>query len=123
MSASLETVLRLVAEGRLTADEADEILAALDQADRVSEGLSEEPETRRAEPGQPRYLRIEVMENGKRAVDLRLPTSLGELAMGRIPGLARPELDRIREAVRTGFQGPIIATLDEDGDGVRIVVE
>jgi hypothetical protein len=43
--------------------------------------------------------------------------------MQKIPGLARPELDRIREAVRTGFAGPILAAIDEDGDGVRIVVE
>jgi hypothetical protein len=119
MSESLETVLRLVAAGRITAEEADRILSALD-ADRASEDDEPSPPTPR---GKPRYVRIEVTENGHPRVNVRLPASLGELAMRRIPGIARPEVERIQEALRTGSYGPIVSAQDETGNGVRIVVE
>jgi hypothetical protein len=118
MSESLETVLGLVAAGRITAEEADRILSALD-ADRASEDDGPPPPPR----GKPRYVRIEVTENGQPRVNVRLPASLGELAMRRIPGIARPEVERIQEALRTGSFGPIVTAQDETGNGVRIVVE
>ena len=43
--------------------------------------------------------------------------------MSRIPGIATGELERIREAVRTGLSGPIMQAQDEDGSGVRIIIE
>jgi hypothetical protein len=119
MSESLETVLGLVAEGRITAEEADRILSALE-----ADGASEEDVLPSPTPrGKPRYVRIEVTENGEPRVNVRLPASLGELAMRRIPGIARPEVERIQEALRTGSFGPIVTAQDETGSGVRIVVE
>jgi hypothetical protein len=120
MSESLETILRLVSEGRITAEEADRILSALD-ADRESAEAPSSPST--TPRGRPRYVRIEVMENGEPRVNVRLPASLGELAMRRIPGIARPEVERIQEAIRTGSFGPIVSAQDDTGNSVRIVVE
>jgi hypothetical protein len=145
----LEQVLRLVAEGRLTADEADPILAALD--DRPSAGPAFAPgpsaSARPAErtttlgasdqgsgarpPGEPgderaggaSSLRIEVREDGRPVVNLRLPIAVGRFALDRVPGLSGDQVDRVREALRSGLRGPVLEVDDRDGDGVRIILE
>lgn len=132
----LEQVLRLVAEGRLTAEEAAPILAALDASDASAQDRSDrmsgatgagpapgtgEDTTRR--PGGPATtLRIEVSEHGRRVVNLRLPIGVGRFALDRVPGLSGDQVDRVREALRSGVSGPVLEVADED-DGVRIVLE
>jgi hypothetical protein len=146
MSDPLESVLKLVAEGRLTAEEASPILAALQQKPKApppppsfpgapgfpfapdrpdAPGFNPGPND--AGPGEParapRWARVEVRERGKRVVDLRVPISLGRFALGRIPGLSREQIAEVEEAVGTGTHGPILDVEDADGDGVRIVLE
>ncbi|MFN8630890.1 MAG: hypothetical protein U0838_11400 [Chloroflexota bacterium] len=87
----LDTVLRLVVEGRLTAEEAGPILAALDAkpvADRSAPAPEPEPAAAGANGG--RSLRIEVRDGGRTVVNLRLPLALGRHALDRVPALRRP---------------------------------
>lgn len=128
----LDQVLRLVAEGRLTAEEAAPILAALDagaSAD-VPPGPGSGPA---AEPASPSgsatgpgsgsgSLRIEVIEGGRQVVNLRLPIAVGRLALDRVPGLSGQQVDRVRDALRTGMRGPVLEVNDGDS-AVRIVLE
>jgi hypothetical protein len=133
MPEPLEAVLRMVEEGRLTAEEAASILAALDDApDPTRGGPAPSPSGRptgdrssdaSAEPDRGRWVKVEVTDGDRTVVNLKLPASLGELAMRKIPGLADEEVARIREALRTGLRGDILRVLDESGTGVRIVVE
>ena len=129
MTDPLDRVLQLVAEGKLSAEDAAPLLAALDQQSRsgssAGAGPASEPETG---PGQaparaPRYARVEVRERGKRVVDLRVPISLGRFALSRVPGLSTQQIAEVEEAVTTGAHGPILDVEDADGDGVRIVLE
>jgi hypothetical protein len=120
MTDPLEDVLRLVAEGRLTAEEAAPVIDALQAADGATAG--DAPDSR---PGtNPRALRIEVSEGGRRVVNLRVPLSIGRMAIDHIPGLSNDNITRIREALDLGMTGPILV-VDEggDGNGVRIVLE
>lgn len=127
MSDPLEDVLRLVAAGRLTAAEAEPILAALEENDRRTERPTAtgpgSTADRGSEPAGGRTVRLEVTENGRVAVNLRLPASLGEFGLRGLPGLDRPSLDRIRAAMTAGARGSVFEAVDEDGDGVRIVLE
>jgi hypothetical protein len=128
MDQALERVLRLVAEGRLTAEEAGPILDALGSADRLRGAAAAPPETAGTSgPGgnqaSPRFARIEIRDGGKRVVDLRIPVSLGRLALGRVPGLSIGHVAEIEEAIASGTRGPILDIEDEDGDGVRIILE
>lgn len=124
----LDDVLRLVAEGRLTADEAAPILAALDGApagagatDRGSGGDTGRG-PRPAPDGAGGSLRLEVREAGRQVVGLRLPLSIGRYALDRVPGLSGEQVDSVREALRSGMKGPILEV--EDGsNSVRIVVD
>ena len=135
MADPLERVLRLVAEGRLTADEAAPILDALsarESADRGTAPRSGEAKgddegelaaTAMSTGSTPRYARIQVMEGGRRVVDLRVPTSLGRFALGRVPGLSGEQIGELQRAISSGLTGPLLNVEDEDGDGVRIVLE
>jgi hypothetical protein len=129
----LDQVLRLVAEGRLSAEEAAPILAALDeqpgsrratssQAPGADPRPTDEPSGFESPPGSPTSLRLEVREAGRPVVNLRLPLAVGRMALDRVPGLSADQVQRVKEALSTGMRGPIL--LVEDGDTiVRMVVE
>ena len=123
----LDQVLRLVAEGRLTADEAAPILAALDgrpDGDSRPQGGARPgpaPEAASGTAEGARSVRVEVREGGRTVVDLRLPLALGRYAIDRIPGLSADQVARLREALRSGMTGPVLVV--EDGsDSVRIEI-
>lgn len=135
MTDPLDRVLKLVAEGRLTAEEAAPILDALDSRGKASTWVASTPGDKSGPAGStattatttggtpPRWARIEVRENGRRVVDLRIPISLGRFALSRVPGLSKEQIADVEEAVTTGTHGPILDVEDSDGDGVRIVLE
>jgi hypothetical protein len=122
---TLETVLRLVEEGHLAPEDAARILASLDGVDSGTGGgaapLGRKPAGARGDAG--RSVRIEITDVGRSVVNLRLPASIGELALRRIPGLSVEDAARIREALRAGLVGDLVRAVDEDGSGVRIAVE
>ncbi|MEO5704816.1 MAG: hypothetical protein ABIZ52_08755 [Candidatus Limnocylindrales bacterium] len=136
MTDPLDRVLQLVAEGKLTADDAAPILDALDRKGQqppgpgfMNVGPSAQPgPTTEPGPGNgdgraARYARIEVSENGRRVVNLRIPISLGRFALNRVPGLSKEQIAEVESAVSSGAHGPILDVQDSDGDGVRIILE
>jgi hypothetical protein len=119
----VDEVLRMVAEGRLTAEQAAPILDALEGTDEPTpNGASAEP-ARDGAAATPSYARIEVLDGGRTAVNLRVPLSLGRMAMAAIPGLSGTLADQINEAIDRRVAGSVVDVLDEDGDGVRVTLE
>jgi hypothetical protein len=130
-----ETVVRLVAEGKLSPEEAERLLDALAEARRARErdrppitaatstppGTDAGAEVPRARAD--RNLRIQVSDRGREVVNLRVPLGLAGSAAALVPGLPDHYLERIREALRAGVQGPILEVRDEDGGGVLISTE
>jgi hypothetical protein len=128
MTDPLDRVLKLVAEGRLTADEAAPILEALERSSTAGFAPSDGSATTTEPSGEAtrssaRFARIEVRESGRRIVDLRVPISLGRFALSRVPGLSVQQIAEVEQAVVSGARGPILDVEDRDGDGVRIVLE
>jgi polyhydroxyalkanoate synthesis regulator phasin len=149
MPEELETVLRLVADGTLTPEQAAPIIEALTRAERIEPddipgriGRRLERAQRRAErarsrfeerhiaaedvageTGRGRQLRIRVTEHGRQVVNLRIPIGFVDAALRFVPGIGGDQSDRIRDAVRAGAVGPIIDVEDPDGDGVLISLE
>jgi len=125
---AFERVLRLVAEGRLTADEAGPILDALEVRDGAADGPAAEAagqddgsgET--TDRGPAKTLRVEVTDGGRAVINLRIPLSLGRAALNQVPGISDATSARIREAIEAGITGPII-DVDDGDDGVRISLE
>lgn len=149
MPEELETVLRLVAEGTLTPEQAAPIIAALTRAERAEPGddrlhdrisrhvaraqrsverahdrverARERADERGAARG--RQLRIRVTEHGRQVVNLRIPIGFVDAALSFVPGIGGDQSERIRQAVQAGTLGPIIDVEDPDGDSVLISVE
>jgi hypothetical protein len=123
MTDPLDQVLRLVAEGRLTAEEAEPILEALEAAQRPAAD-ERPPSDAGAGPGAPpRFARLEITEAGRSVVNMRIPIALGLQALSSIPGLSPDQTASIRDAVNAGTRGAILDVRDPDGDGTRIVLE
>jgi hypothetical protein len=123
--ADVEKILRLVSEGALTPEEADEILAAIAARDEnADEPL---PDARPpVEAGSPsaggHHLRIQVTEGGRQVVNLRVPMNIYGWASSLLPGLPEEYADRIRGAISSGERGPIL-DINDDGSRVLIVTE
>jgi len=118
--ADVEKILRLVSEGALSAEEADRILAALDDST-PPPAAPEQPAP--ADTGRVRQLRIEVTEGGRRVVNLRVPINIAGWASAYLPGLSDEESRRIRGAIDSGVRGPILDIAGDDGSRVLIVSE
>lgn len=128
MSDELQAVLRLVADGRLSPDEAAPIIEGLTRAESREAPRASGPERTEAPPEAPetrggRHLRIRVSEHGRQVVNLRIPLAFADMAMRMVPGIGDEQTQRIRAAMDAGAMGPIIDVEDEEGDGVLISVE
>ena len=128
--AALDHVLRLVAEGRLTAEEAGPILDALasgpaetgQPVGEASTGRRSTDDAARDASTPARTIRVQVSEAGRTVINLRIPLSLGRAAISQVPGISEATSDRIRDAIEAGIKGPIVE-VDEGDDGVRISLE
>jgi len=125
-------VLRLLEGGSVTADEAAELLEALDRANRA------DPAARAADPteelgfglptgGRGRVVRLRISEAGveRPVVNLAVPLGLIDsglkVAQQYVPHLL-PSAEAIREGAAAGFRGHIL-DVDSEGDRVEIVIE
>jgi hypothetical protein len=122
---ALEFVLQLVAEGRLTAEEAAPLLDALEGKDRDtrSQAAGPLPGENASVEAPASAVRIEVSDGGRKVINLRVPLALGRSAINGVPGLSEATSERIKEAIQAGIKGPILDVDDEDGSGVRVVIE
>jgi hypothetical protein len=134
MRDELATVLRLVAEGKLSPDEAAPIIEALTTHDqrRTARGAVPPPspvgsaagsEPRSGGESRGRRVRIQVKERGRRVVDVRVPLSFAAVAARMVPGIPDSYAALIEQAVETDSIGPIVDAEDENGDGVLITME
>ena len=128
MGEELATVLRLVSEGKLTAEEAAPIIEALGRSD--ASRRPEPPPPPGASggfpfkgPGRGRRVRIQVTERGRRVVDVRVPLAFAAMAARMVPGIPDNYAALIEQAIETDLVGPLVETEDEDGDAVLISVE
>ena len=118
-------ILKMIEDGKITAEDGAKLLAALSDTRRPASGASV------ASPGgAARWLRVRVTDSvtGKPKVNVNLPMSLVEVGL-KIGARFSPELDAeqmavIAEALKTGMSGQIIDVIDEeDGEHVEIFVE
>ena len=132
MSDEMNTVLRLVAEGKLSPEEAAPIIEALGQvgraADRATQAMAMAGEVVDADGrlltrGRGRRVRIQVNERGRRVVDVRVPLAFAAAAARMVPGIPESYATLIEQAVDSNTTGTIVEAEDETGDGVVISME
>ncbi|MDP9468208.1 MAG: hypothetical protein M3P32_05635 [Chloroflexota bacterium] len=129
MGDELATVLRLVAEGKLSAEEAAPIIEVLRRpaAPRPPEPpfpFGSAGPTGPRGPGRGRRVRIQVSQRGRKVIDVRIPLAFAAMAAKMVPGIPESYATLIAEAVETDTVGPIVDLAeDEDGDSVLISIE
>jgi len=114
-------ILKLVEEGKITAEEEAQLLSALNKGGRKRGGVSESDS---------RWLRVRVtdLHSGKPAVNVTLPLSLVNvgLRVGArfVPDVEGIDLTSVADALQQGVTGKIMDVIDEDeGQRVEIYVE
>lgn len=115
-------ILKMIDEGKLTAEEGAKLLAALAE----SRKPPRKP-TLSGTTGNAHWLRIRVTDNtsGKAKATVNLPLGLVDaglnIASAYAPGIA---FDQLVEAINAGAQGKIIDVVDEeDGEHIEIYIE
>ena len=117
-------ILKMIEEGKLSAEEGTKLLAAL------SERRGPTPPRAPGAPGAPRWLRIRVTDirSGRSKASVQIPLALVDAGM-KIGAHFAPEVEgvnmsNVMDAVRSGMTGKIIDVTDEeDGEHVEIYVE
>ncbi len=118
-------ILKMIEEGKITAEEGAKLLAALSEGRRGSgPGGSTRP------VGGPRWLRIRVTDirTGRNKASVQIPLDLIDagLKIGArfAPEVEGVDMNNVIQALRSGLTGKLIDVVDEeDGEHVEIYVE
>ena len=118
-------ILKMIEDGKLSAEDGAKLLAALSEGRR---GSSSQSSARSTTAG--RWLRIRVTDvaSGRSKASVQIPIGLIDAGM-KIGAHFAPEVEgvdmsHVMDAVRSGMTGKIIdVTDDEDGEHVEIFVE
>jgi hypothetical protein len=116
-------ILKMIEEGKLSAEEGTKLLAALSAKRSLSPRAP-------GMPGAPKWLRIRVTDtrSGRSKASVQIPLALVDAGL-KIGAHFAPEVEgvdmtNVMEALRSGMTGKIIdVTDDEDGEHVEIYVE
>ncbi len=115
-------ILKMIEEGKITAEEGARLLSAVTKQDKRSPSQSE---------GRPRWLRVRVLDlnTGKESVRVNLPLGLVNVGMKMgarfIPDTEQDlVMEDLAEAIEQGMVGKIVDVVDEEeGQRVEIFVE
>ncbi len=120
MSLERRKVLDMVAQGTLTAEDAERLLDKLSDREKNDEATGARPSASDSAKGSPRYLRIQVDGDDDKQVNIRVP--LGLVRAGMKLGAIVPE--RVRERLERkgidienlgGFSDDVLDALGESG--------
>jgi hypothetical protein len=111
-------ILKMIEEGKITAEEGSRLLAALSRGKGARSAL---------QVNEAKWLRIRVSEldTGKTTVNVNLPIGLVDvgLRMGArfVPDMEGIELEELSEALQQGMTGKVVDIVDED-EGQRVEI-
>jgi hypothetical protein len=115
-------ILKMIDEGKITAEEGAKLLAALSESRKGARKVSI-----RTSAGGARWLKVRVtdMVSGKAKATVNLPLGLVDAGLN-IASKYAPDVafDELVEAINAGAEGKIIDVYDEeDGEHVEIFIE
>jgi hypothetical protein len=114
-------ILKMVEDGKINAEEASQLLKALNKQERRRPPVAE---------GDARWLRVRItdLDSDRASVNVNLPINMVNvgLKMGArfIPEFEGLDLEELGEALRQGLTGKIVDVVDEeDGQHVEVYIE
>lgn len=116
-------ILKMIEEGKLTADEGARLLTALSESRKTSRAKS----TSYSSSSNPRWLRIRVTDSvsGKTKATVNLPLGMMDAGLN-IASKYAPDIafNELMDAISAGAQGKIIDVVDEvDNEHIEIFIE
>jgi len=126
-------ILKMLEEGKITAEEASQLLEALQETNAREEDNSKAKAVG-ASPRKAKWMRIEVQEQDGNRVHIKLPVAVvraalriggGHLSIGGFDSeqLGPDLMEEIEQALLNGETGLLIDVVEEDGDHVQIFLE
>jgi hypothetical protein len=120
-------ILKMVEEGKVSAEDGAKLLAALDESRRSARPTPPPPPGTTAN-GRWLHIRVTDVKNGRPKVNVNIPMGLVNvgLKMGAkfAPEVEGMDVQQIADAINSGMTGKIIDVTDEeDGEHVEIYVE
>jgi hypothetical protein len=119
-------ILKMVEDGKISAEDAAKLLAALAESRKPPPPPSQPPGT----SGEARWFRVRVTDSrtGRAKINVNIPTGLVNVGirMGArfAPNLEASQMQAMIDALKSGARGKIVdATDDESGEHVEIFVE
>ena len=120
-------ILKMLQEGKISADEAAKLLDSLDSGTKKKEDKKQVDEPRK---GEGKFFRVSITDTttGKTRANIRMPLSVMGIGMKFgahfSPQINGVESDQLMEAIRNGQVGKIIDVYDDDdGEHVEIYIE
>jgi hypothetical protein len=114
-------ILKMVEDGKISAEEAAQLLKALSKQERRRTPVAE---------GDARWLRVRItdLDSDRASVNVNLPINMVNvgLKMGArfIPEFEGLDLEELGDALRQGLTGKIVDVVDEeDGQHVEVYIE
>ncbi len=121
-------VLKMVADGKITAEEAAVLLETLDEAPSAASGSKAQTGPTASQPG--RYFRVRVTDTdtGRVRVNVRLPVGVinagMKLGMKFAPQVEGVDYQEIAAMINSGETGKIVDVEDDkDGEHVEVFIE
>lgn len=118
-------ILKMVQEGKLTPEQAAQLLEALEAPTREAR-----PAGATGKEGEPRWLRIRVLSSDGDRVNINVPVRLVNAALRVVQRTGQIDeenvatiLESLNEALKAGAEGRIVEVQSSDGDVVEIFLE
>ena len=108
-------ILRMIAAGQISAEEGDQLLAALD------EGQQEPTQS----PARWINVRISDEQSGRQRVNVNIPVALLSVGMrlgARLSGVEGVDVEELLERIRSGASGKLVDVSGDLGERVEINV-
>ena len=122
-------VLRMIAEGKISAEEGARLLKALEKSSKKPGRRPSPGPSPAADENGGRWMRLRVSDTGSGRTKVNMTLPLGLVSMGLqvgarfVPEVNNLDVQQVRDALRSGVPGKILEVMDDDGELVEIFVE
>ena len=125
MSEERLMILQMVAEGKISAEEAMGLLISIDKAAKAEKVADRTPPEVSSRAGKFFRVRVTDVETGKVRVNIRMPLSVVsagmKMGMRFSPEIEGMPLDDLQEFINSGTIGQVVDIVDEeDGEHVEV---
>lgn len=118
MNDEIKRILKMLEEGKITSDQASELIDAIKEDKAVTNTEQKD-----------KNLKINVLKEGKNKVNLSIPLRFARAIMratGKLPvkvhGVKEIDLNILKNAIETGSDGKILDFTTDEGNHVEMII-